>query len=197
MDWRVTVSRLTTRLSVSARRLRGRMRANARAGSAALEFALIAPVFFLLMFAIIETSILYFAQATLQYAVNDAARYVRTGQAAGASMTQAQFRTRVCNNIAPLLACGSNLQIDMESYSNFGGASFTNPLNANNTLNSSLTNYQMGSACSVVLVRAFYTWPVLTPLLTPFLADMAGNDHLIYAAAAFRNEPYSTGMSGC
>ncbi len=48
-----------------------------------------------------------------------------------------------------------------------------------------------------MLVRAFYTWGVITPLLTPFLVNMSSNNHLIYAAAAFRNEPFSTGMSGC
>ena len=64
-------------------------------------------------------------------------------------------------------------------------------------LNSALNNYELGTACSVVLVRAFYTWSVLTPLLTPFLVNMSSNDHLIYAASAFRNEPFSTGMSGC
>ena len=50
-----------------------RMRAHARSGSAAIEFAMVAPIFFLLIFAIIETGVLYFSQATLQYATSDAA----------------------------------------------------------------------------------------------------------------------------
>jgi Flp pilus assembly protein TadG len=172
-----------------------RMRADARGGSAALEFALVAPIFFLLMFAIIETSIIYFAQASLQYAVNDVARLVRTGQAQ--AMSQSTFRTQICNDIAPLLACSGNLQIDVESFANFSAATYPAPLDSNNNLNSSLDNYQLGTACSVVLVRAFYTWGVITPLLTPFLVNMSSNNHLIYAAAAFRNEPFSTGLSGC
>lgn len=171
------------------------MRANGRAGSAAIEFAVIAPVFFLLLFAILEASIIYFAQASLQYAVNDVARLVRTGQAQ--AMSQAAFRTQVCNDISPLLACDSNLQIDMQAFANFSTATYAAPLDANNNLNSSLNNYQLGAACSVVLVRAFYKWTVLTPLLTPFLVNMSSNNHLIYAANAFRNEPFSTGMSGC
>ena len=71
------------------------------------------------------------------------------------------------------------------------------PLNADNTLNPNLDNYSPGAVCSVVLLRTFYTWPVVTPLLTPFLTNMANNKHLMSATAAFRNEPYTTGVSGC
>jgi Flp pilus assembly protein TadG len=185
------MSRLRERLD----RVRSRMRARSHAGSAGIEFAFVAPVFFLLIFASIESSILYFSQATLQYAVNDAARFVRTGQAQ--ATTQAAFRTRICNDIAPLIPCDANLQVDMESFPNFTSASYPPPLDANGNLNATLTNYQQGTACSVVLVRVFYKWSVMTPLLTPFLSNMTGDFHLISAAAAFRNEPYSTGMSGC
>ena len=61
----------------------------------------------------------------------------------------------------------------------------------------SMNNYNPGTACTVVLVRVFYAWPVFTPILTPFLSNMAGNKHLLYSAAAFRNEPYNLGLAGC
>ena len=192
------------------------MRSAAHAGSAALEFALVAPVFFILLMGTIEAGVIFFAQSVLQNATNDAARLVRTGQitgtlpnqvltqaeinagmVAGQAMTQAQFRTFICNEIAPLLSCNANLQIDVESFANFSAASFTNPLNADNMLNTNLANYSPGAVCGVVLLRTFYTWPVVTPLLTPFLTNMANNQHLLSATAAFRNEPYTTGLSGC
>ena len=49
----------------------------------------------------------------------------------------------------------------------------------------------------MVLVRAFYKWPVFTPGLNYFLANMAGSYHLLATAAAFRNEPYTTNTGGC
>lgn len=198
------------------RRVARRMRSTARAGSAALEFAMIAPVFFVLLMGLIEAGVIFFAQSVLQNATNDAARLIRTGQVTGTlpnqvltqaeinagmvvgqAMTQAQFRTYICNDIAPLLACNANLQIDVESFTNFSTASFPTPLNADNTLNTNLDNYSPGAVCSVVLLRTFYTWTVVTPLLTPFLTNMANNLHLLSATAAFRNEPYTTGISGC
>lgn len=173
------------------------MRRDSRKGSAALEFAIIAPVFFILLMGIIENGVIYFAGTTLQYATDNAARYVRTGQAQAASMSQTQFRTMICNDIAPMLACDSNLQIDMQSYVGYAGATFASPTDANGNLNNALNNYQPGTACNVVLVRAFYTWKVLTPGLSVFLTNITGGYHLISATAAFRNEPFNTAVAGC
>ena len=179
------------------RRNAQRMRKAARAGSAALEFALIAPIFFVLLMGTMEVGIMFFAQFTLQNAVMTAARTIRTGQVATANMTATQFRTAICNQISPILACDGNLQIDVESFSNFSSVNFASPLTASNTLDPSLANFSTGTVCSVVLVRAFYTWSVVTPLLTPFMVNMANNEHLLTATAAFRNEPYNASVAGC
>jgi Flp pilus assembly protein TadG len=167
------------------------MRTHSRSGSAAIEFAFIAPIFFLLIFAIIETGILYFSQATLQFATNETARMVRTGQVQAGAMNAAGFRTQVCNLITPLLACDSNLQIDVRTFSGgFGSASFGAPLDGSGNLKSGQNNFQPGVAGDVVLVRVFYTWKVMTPILTPFLVNMANDSRLLTGTAAFRNEPF-------
>jgi Flp pilus assembly protein TadG len=185
------------RAKARLRATRARMRAESTRANAAIEFAMVAPVFFLLLLAIMEDGVIYFAGATLQYATDNAARYVRTGQAQAASLTQAQFRQRICNDIAPLLQCNSNLQVDLQSFSGYGGAGFTNPVDASGNLNSSLNNYQTGTACNVVLLRVFYTWNIITPMLSPFLTNMSTGKHLITATAAFRNEPFTSSVSGC
>jgi len=174
-----------------------RLKKSGRAGSAAIEFAMVAPIFFLFLFGTIEVGAMFLGQFALQNATNDAARLIRTGQVSLNNMTAAQFRTSICNEIAPILQCNANLQIDVESFANFGSASFANPLQANGTLNPNLDNFSPGSVCSIVLVRAFYVWNVDTPLLTPFMINMANNSNLLTATAAFRNEPYNTNVSGC
>ena len=189
------------------------MRADANSGSAALEFAFVAPAFFLLLMGTIEAGIIFFAQSALQNAVNDAARLVRTGQSACYTldssnicqpMTADQFRTHICNDVSVLLQnCmvdangGSDLQFDVRAYpAGFGGANNNPPLNAQQDL-PNLTDFNTGKACDVVLVRAFYRWPVFTPMLNFFLANMSGDKHLLATAAAFRNEPYTTTTGGC
>ena len=169
----------------------GLLSARSRSGSAMLEFALVAPIFFILLLGILETGVIYFAQATLLNATQDAGRLIRTGQAQDASMTQQQFRTQICNEISAILPCNSNLQIDVESYSSFGSASYGSPLTGSGTLNPALDNYETGNPGDVVLVRVFYQWSVITPLLTPFLVNLGSSTHLITATTAFRNEPFN------
>jgi Flp pilus assembly protein TadG len=188
--WR---ARTGERLSRTA----ARMRAKSRAGSAAIEFAFIAPVFFVFLMGTMEVGIMFLGGFVLQNATNDAARQIRTGQVALGSVTQAAFRQMICDKIGPILKCDNNLQIDVETFASFGAVTLSNPVRADGTLDPSLNNWAPGSVCSIVLVRSFYTWNVATPLLTPFLVNMSSDKHLLSSAAAFRNEPYTTAVAGC
>ena len=89
---------------------------DSRKGSAAIEFAFVAPVFFVLLLGTFEGGIMFFTQAALQNAVTSLGRQIRTGQASTSGTTQAQFRTSICNMITPLIACDANLQIDVEPF---------------------------------------------------------------------------------
>jgi Flp pilus assembly protein TadG len=195
-SWGQSVIGFKRHRSKRLRRLMQRWRQDSRSGSAIVEFAFIAPVFFMLLFAVMEIGIIYFAQSTVQHATNDIGRMIRTGQVQGQQLTQAQVRQLVCDKVAPLIPCDSKLYVDVESFSNFGSIVFTPPLDANGKMNP-LNSFQTGTACSVVLVRVFYAWTVFTPVLTSFLTNMADDKHLLYGASAFRNEPFTTGTSGC
>ena len=69
----------------------------ANSGSAMAEFALIAPIFFLMSFAILETGMMFFANMTLENAVAVTGRLIRTGQAQSGNVSQSQFRTAICD----------------------------------------------------------------------------------------------------
>ena len=43
---------------------------------------------------------------------------------------------------------------------------------------------------SIVLVRVFYTWKLITPIFSQYFSNMAGNMRLISASVAFKNEPF-------
>jgi len=133
-----------------------RLKADANRGSAAIEFALVAPVFFILLMGTIETGVIFFAQSTLQNAVNDAARMVRTGQTGCyttsggncVAMTQAQFRTQICSEASAILQdCnGASLQFDVQAYpSGFSSASNGSPLDGGGNL-PVLNTFNVGSA---------------------------------------------------
>ena len=163
-------------------------------GSAAIEFAFVAPVFFLFLMGIIEGGIMFFGQAAVMNATQDAARLIRTGQAQGA-INQGDFKQKICDGISPLLKC-ANLQVDVQSYSAGFGGSMSNPTNADGTLKSGQNNYSTGAPCDVVIVRAFYKYNIATPLLYTVMGQ--GNSFkYLTGAAAFRNEPYTSAVAGC
>jgi Flp pilus assembly protein TadG len=187
------VSRTRQRLADTA----ARMRTQSRKGSAALEFAMVAPVLFLMLFGMIECGLIYFGSSALQNATDDAGRMVRTGQAVG--WTAAQFKTQICSEMSGLISsatCTANLQVDIRQYSSFSGASYPSVTNANGSINTSSLQFPSSlTACQVVLVRVFYPWQIITPLMQPLLENMPGGKYLMAAATAFRSEPYTAGST--
>lgn len=160
-----------------------------RRGATIVEFALLALPFFMLLCSIIETGVIFVGNSLLQKATSDAARLVRTGQVQAASMTAVQFKNYICGETSPVLSC-SNLQVDVQSFSSFDAITIPNAIGSNGNLNSSLNNFSVGAAGNIVLVRTFYSWNIVIPLLRPFFANLANGDCLLTSTAAFRNEPF-------
>lgn len=157
--------------------------------SAAVEFAFIAPIFFGLLFAIIETALVFFAGQVLETAVQDSARMILTGQAQSASYSQAQFKSDVCSRITAVLDCANGVYVDVQSYPAFSNVTITNPVDASGNFVNSM-QYSPGGAGDIVVVRAFYQWQLIVTGLGYNISNLSGNKRLLTATAAFRNEPY-------
>jgi Flp pilus assembly protein TadG len=166
-------------------------------GIAAVEFGIVAAPFLAMMFAIIETALVFFANQTLETAVADSARLIMTGQAQSGAFTQQQFKDAVCAKIFGLFDCAGGIQIDVKTYAGgFSTVSTANPIDpTTGLLQTASFGYQPGNACDIVVVRLMYQWPVYVSLLGFSLADLAGSKRLLMATAAFRNEPF--GSSSC
>src|SRR3954469_3080228 len=109
----------------SFRNVLSRFRRNRR-GSTVVEFALVAPMFFALLFAIIETALMFFASQVLETVTQNSARVILTGQAqaqggslascqtapgVAAACDQTTFKKYVCSQIPALFDC-SKLYVD-------------------------------------------------------------------------------------
>ncbi len=164
--------------------------AEARSGVAALEFALVAAPFLFMLFAIIEIAMVMFASAALETATEDAAREIRTGRFGGGDA--AAFKEDVCNR-AVMINC-DRLYIDVRTWANFSAINPSNPVGENGELDDSDFGFDTAAAREheIVLVRVFYDWQVLTPMLGMGFSNMSGNRRLITAAVAFRNEPFGS-----
>ena len=169
----------------SLRNILGRFRRNRR-GSAAVEFALVAPVFFALLFAIIETAIVFFANQVLETITQNSARMLLTGQAQTQAFTQTQFKTYVCGQIPALFTCG-NVFVDVQSYPAFTNVTLNSQIDGAGSFVNNM-QYSPGVPGDIVVVRLFYQWPLIVTGLGYNISNLAGSKRLLTATAAFRNE---------
>jgi Flp pilus assembly protein TadG len=154
-----------------------------------VEFALVALPFFGLMFAILETFLLFFASQTVETATNSGARLIRTGQAQSAGLTAETFKERICAALVGLFNCEANLMVDVRTYDFFEQVDMGAPIDENGNLVQNFV-YQPGVGGDVVVVRSFLEWPIHTNILGLGLANLGNGNRLIAAATAFRNEPF-------
>jgi Flp pilus assembly protein TadG len=162
-----------------------------RRGSAAVEFALVAPVFFALLFAIIETAIVFFAGQVLETMTANASRLIMTGteqNTVASALQKDDFKQKVCGPAPVLFSC-ANISVDVQTVPAFNAASFSSPIDANGIFNPP-NNYQPGISSSIVVVRVFYPWQLFVTGFGYNIANMAGSKRLLTATAVFQNEPY-------
>ena len=160
-----------------------------QSGVAAIEFALVVIPFIAMLFAIIETAIVFFATQVLETAVADSARLILTGQAQNGGFNQTSFKNAVCARISGLFNCSTGIYVDVRTFTDFSAVSMTSPIDSNGNLVNNFV-YQPGTAGQIVVVRLFYQWPIYMQVWNPKLSNMSGNKRLLVATAAFRNEPF-------
>jgi Flp pilus assembly protein TadG len=166
---------------------------NARSGSAAVEFSLVAIPFFLLTLGLAEISMMGFAQTTLDLGVSNVARQIRTGQAQMSGLSQADIQSQICDELNELviLQCDGNLYLDVDRFSSFVDAdnAQANPIQ-NGQFQDTGFGYTPGAPSDIVVVRAYYRWKVLTPMFEPVFQNVSGGQRILVATMMFRNEPY-------
>ncbi len=167
--------------------------ARARRGSAAVEFALVLMPFFLLTFGLAEVAMVGFAQTSLDFAVSETARQIRTGQAQTNGVSEAQIRMQLCSELNSfiVMGCDGNLFLDVRRFTSFTDASNSawNPVQ-NNQFSAQGMGYQPGAASDIVVVRAYYRWKVMTPLFEPIFENVSGGERVLVSTMMFRNEPF-------
>jgi Flp pilus assembly protein TadG len=167
-----------------------RFRRNRR-GSAAVEFALVAPIFFALLFAIFETALVFFSGQALETAVQDSGRLFLTNQANCDGTLQADFKQKICDRVSALMSC-SGIDIDVRSYPAGTAITITDPINASGVYTPNFV-YQPPACNSIsetVVVRGFYQWPLIVTGVGYNIANIGrgttNSKRLLAATSAFR-----------
>ncbi len=163
--------------------------ANRRA-AAAVEFALVAGPLVFMICACLELGMIVLVSATLDNATDLMARNIRTGITTSTNTTATQFKQSICDNMGWLSAtCPSSLNVDVQTYPSFAGVVLTDPV-VSGKLQTSTMVFNTGTGSQIVMVRAYYDWPLFTPFLSAGLSTLSSGDALLSAKVVFRNEPF-------
>jgi Flp pilus assembly protein TadG len=186
------IMNMRNRLVPGAKRLLGfataRRLVRQQDGAAAVEFALVAAPFLAMVFAILETAMVFFAGQALETAAADSARLIMTGQAQNAGYDQVKFKEAVCAKIYGLFNCNGGLHVDVKNYPSFASIPTAKPI-TNGNMDTNF-GYSPGNPGDIVVVKLMYQWPVYVSLLGLNLSDISGGKRLLMSTVAFRNEPY-------
>ncbi|MGB0905887.1 MAG: TadE/TadG family type IV pilus assembly protein [Maricaulaceae bacterium] len=170
-------------------------------GATALEFGILCVPFFMLMFSIIELGITFLISTTMNHAMTDSARQIRTGQFQQTCGTGEEFKALVCEKMGSLGNCEARLRLDVVTSPSGDFEPDMLPdspppePDPNDPDDPGLppNTYVNTPARAVVVVRAEYYHPLSLPGTYTRLANMPGNTRLISATTAFRNEPFPGG----
>lgn len=174
-------------LSSFLKRTRDRKADRTREGAAAVEFAFVGLPFFMLIFAIFELAIALSVNSMLDNAVSSSARLVRTGQAA--DMDQDDFVAAICSQMVVMAnSCPDRLSIDVRPVVSF--SPIAPPAIVDGEFDDSATGFNAGGARNLMVVRAWYQHPLVTPFMQQALSRLDNGAYLMQSTSAFRNEPY-------
>ena len=155
----------------------------------AIEFSILAAPFFFLVFAMLETALIFLSGIALDQAVDRAARLVRTGEAARLSMTAPQFRDEICDSAVIITTC-SDVHVDLRSLDSY--RDIPKGFNTDSgSLDSSDFLYNMGGSGELASLRVAYGMPLYTSVMHRFFSNLDGGAFLITSATAFEIEPFN------
>ena len=188
-----------SRLVKMLRRKRGMV--EDESGVTAIEFAILAPVFFMTFFCMFEVGLVLFTEYVLQTSVQEAARLVRTGQAQSQGLSAAQFKTEVCKMASSLIDCNGKVTVYMKADSNFNTLATTMPsylsIGPDSAGVTAAQPYQCGAPEQVVALIATYDYKFIWPFYTGSFGNISGGTvRRIGGFAMFRNEPYPVAAGG-
>lgn len=185
--------------------LRSVTRRSSQRGATAVEFAMIAPFYFMLIIGIMETSMVMFAQHVLECAASNASRTGKTGYV-GTAQTQAETIKTTVDRLASFLMDSSKITITAKAYKSMSAIGSGEPFvdanangkwdtgenytdsNSNGKYDSDIGATGYGGSGDVVVYTITYPWPIMTPAMAPFL----GKDGILnlQSRVVVKNEPY-------
>lgn len=157
-----------------------------RRASTIVEFALVAPLFILLLFGLLETSLIYFAQETLETAGEASLRLVVTGAVSDDVAGRSRLQSTACAQLPGYMDCDA-LRFDLSSAPTMSGVGRT----PSPTYNTNIDRFAIGAPGDIVVLRLLYQWPLsLSPFSIVVRQAPSDHGHLLVATRVAKAEAY-------
>lgn len=191
----------TATVTAAKSRAGRRMRSDQR-GTAAIDFAFVAPVLFLFLMGTVEMSVTLFLSAALEEGVLQASRYSITGFTSGGLSRQDRVLEILKTYTFGLLDLKDE-NVTTLVYPNFASIGKPEPftdvngsggwdagepfmdVNGNGSWDADMGSAGLGGPGDIVVYKVDYRWGYLTELLEPLLGDIT-----VTGSVAVRNEPF-------
>ena len=177
---------------------------NRKEGSTVIEFAIAAPILFLLLMGTVETGLVLFANSVLEGATGFASRVGKSGFTLNGMTREQYIRDRIQTLSAGLLR-PNQITITTLAYSNFANIGQPEPcitaapcngapgvnyqdINGNGTRDMDQGRSNAGGSGDVVVYRVTYPWPIFTPLVRR--AFSSNGTLTLTAVTTVRNEAF-------
>ena len=187
-------------------------------GAAAVEFALVAPVFLVMMFSLFEIGWFFFSTSIVDASASTASRLVRTGQVQRwtvnqynnnspindeADRAQALF-DGVCQTLGGLGNCDDRMTVEVESFASFAALNAAaNPPTCADATPEELADiiFSPGGELQIVRLRICFIYNTVNPLIGferigagVDLSEGDTNRRRVITSMIFRNEPYERNL---
>lgn len=178
-----------------------RLFAGNRGGSAVIEFAILAPLFFAILFSGFEAGMMYLKIGMVDHGVSEISRQIYTGKAKG--KTSDEVLTIFCDSIHTVISCDGNVTLEirkLSGYDSFDPGAAT-CINTGETLaDDDKPAYQKTSGGDIVYIRVCVNTSLLVPGLKNLtfylvnaglqLPESAPGKYELTASTVIRNEPF-------
>lgn len=152
-------------------------------GAAAIEFAIVAPILFFALLSLIEIGVLVMISSSLDNAVVEAARRIRTGRA-DAAVSADSFEDQVCANFAAGMgSCRERLLTSVQTFTSFSDANGVATAPPDGSFNK-------GGAGDIIIVKVNYAWPLMSPFVATAYGREGPMEVTLSSRSAFKNEPF-------
>lgn len=166
-------------------------------GNTLVEFALLAPVFFLLIIGMVEFVLYHYKLYALNHVVYEATRNLQTGEVqnwtdgdpATTNDMWVAFNNEVCAQSGPMLDC-SQLMFDVRQFNAIGDITYP-PVTYDEFGNPTNFVFDPGGPKTYSVVRASMHHQFITPMLSRAMGLQEGVPAVVNAYSIVRNEPWS------